>query len=165
MTQINNILILGNLKNIDMLQRITALKTFILSKLWFILNFVVLKRNQIIILERKIYQYLWNNKIELIKRKTLIKSKLEGGLDMIDIFSKIQSIYVKQYIYLLNNHQKVEYQYGLKWLKFKMRKFVKNINSIPGEDESFISEYYENIKNIHDKYKRKNRSNTREKFK
>ena len=113
------------------------------------------KRNQIIILERKIYQYLWNNKIELIKRKTLIKSKLEGGLDMIDIFSKIQSIYVKQYIYLLNNHQKVEYQYGLKWLKFKMRKFVKNINSIPGEDESFISEYYENIKNIHDKYKGK----------
>ena len=36
-----------------------------------------------------------------------------------------------------------------------MRKFVKNINSIPGEDESFISEYYENIKNIHDKYKGK----------
>ena len=34
-----------------------------------------------------------------------------------------------------------------------MRKFVKNINSIPGEDESFISEYYENMKNIHDKYK------------
>jgi hypothetical protein len=32
-----------------------------------------------------------------------------------------------------------------------MRKFVKNINSIPGEDESFISEYYENMKNIHDK--------------
>jgi hypothetical protein len=101
--------------------------------------------------------------MELIKRKTLIKSKLEGGLDMIDIFSKIQSIYVKQYIILLNNHQKVEYQYGLKWLKFKMRKFVKNINSIPGEDESFISEYYENIKNILDKYK--NRSNSREKFK
>jgi hypothetical protein len=72
---------------------------------------------------------------------------------MIGIFSKIQSIYVKQYIYLLNNHQKVEYQYGLKWLKFKMRKFVKNINSIPGEDDSFNSEYYENIKNIHDKYK------------
>jgi hypothetical protein len=153
MTQIDNMLILWNLKNFDMLQRITALKTFILSKLWFILNFVVLKRNQIIILERKIYQYVWNNKMELIKRKTLIKSKLEGGLDMIDIFSKIQSIYIKQYIYLLNNHQKVEYQYGLKWLKFKMRKFVKNINSIPGEDESFISEYYENIKNIHDKYK------------
>jgi hypothetical protein len=70
MTQIDNMLILWNLTNFDMLQRITALKTFILSKLWFILNFVVLKRNQIIILERKIYQYVWNNKMELIKRKT-----------------------------------------------------------------------------------------------
>jgi hypothetical protein len=119
MTQINNMLVLWNLKNFDMLQRITALETFILSKLWFILNFVVLKRNQIIILERKIYQYIWNNKIELIKKKTLIKSKLEGGLDMIDKFSKIQAMYVKQYIHLLNNHQKVEYQYGLKeWVHF-----------------------------------------------
>jgi hypothetical protein len=55
MNQINSMLILWNLKNFDMLQRITELKTFILSKLWFILNFVVIKRNQIIILERKIF--------------------------------------------------------------------------------------------------------------
>jgi hypothetical protein len=112
MNKINRMLILWNLKNVDMLQRITALKTFILSKLWFILKFVVIKRNQIIILERKIFQYIWDSKIELIKRKTLIKSKLESDLDMIEIFSKIDSIAVKQYIYLLNNHQKVEYQYG-----------------------------------------------------
>ena len=60
----------------------------------------------------------------------MIKSKLEGGLDMIEIFSKIESIAVKQYIYLLKNHQKVDYQYGLKWLKFRMRKVVKSFNWI-----------------------------------
>ena len=36
-----------------------------------------------------------------------------------------------------------------------MRKFFKNINMIPGEDDSLIPEYYENIRNIHDKYKTK----------
>ena len=69
----------------EMLQRITALKTFILSKLWFILNFIYLDKNEIMMLERKIYLYLWSNKQELIKRSTLIKAKNEGGLDMIDI--------------------------------------------------------------------------------
>ena len=54
MNQINSTHILWNLKNFDMLQRQTALKTFILSKLWFILIFVVLKRNGNIKLERKI---------------------------------------------------------------------------------------------------------------
>ena len=89
MNQIDSIdIILWNLKDFDMLQRITALKSFILSKLWFILNFVVLKRNEIIILERKIFQNVWINKIELIKRKTIIKDKREGGLDMIDIIAK-----------------------------------------------------------------------------
>ncbi len=35
---------LWSFKEFDMLQRITALKTFILSKLWFILNFVYLEQ-------------------------------------------------------------------------------------------------------------------------
>ena len=41
MNQIKSTHILWNLKNFDMLQRQTSLKTFILSKLWFILIFVV----------------------------------------------------------------------------------------------------------------------------
>jgi hypothetical protein len=104
---------------------------------------------------KKKFQHIWDSKIEIIKRKTLIKSKLEGGLDMIEIFSKIDSIAVKQYIYLLKNHQKVDYQYGLKWLKFRMRKVVKSLNLIPSEDDTIIPEYYENLKRIHNKYKTK----------
>jgi len=102
---------LWNFKEFDMLQRITALKTFILSKLWFILNFVYLDKNEIMILERKIYKYLWSNKQELIKRATLIRSKKEGGLNMIDIKSKIEAIRINQYLYILNNYNKTEYQY------------------------------------------------------
>jgi len=134
---------LWNFKEFDMLQRITALKTFILSKLWFILNFIYLDKNEIMILERKIYKYLWSNKQELIKRGTLIRSKKEGGLDMIDINSKIEAIRIKQYLYILNNYNKIEYQYSLKWLKFKMRNFISNINIIPYESD--YNDYYENI--------------------
>jgi hypothetical protein len=95
-----------------MFQRVTALKTFILSKLWFIMNFIVLNRNDIIILERKIFQYLWSNSHELIKRETLIRSKNEGGVDKIDINSRISSIRIKQFLFLLNNYNnRIEYQY------------------------------------------------------
>jgi len=134
---------LWSLKEFDMLQRVTALKTFILSKLWFIMNFIVLNRNDIIILERKIFQYLWSNNHELIKRETLIRSKNEGGIDMIDINSRISSIRIKQFLSILNNYNRIEYQYGLKWLKFKMRNFVSNINIIPYESPQ--NNYYENI--------------------
>jgi hypothetical protein len=134
---------LWSFKEFDMLQRITALKTFILSKLWFILNFVYLDKNEITILERRIYKYLWSNKQELIKRATLIRSKKEGGLDMIDINSKIEAIRIKQYLYILNNYKRIEYQYSLKWLKFKMKNFISNINIIPYESD--YNDYYENI--------------------
>ena len=98
-------------------------------------------------MERKILcMYVWNNKIELFKRKTLIKDKREEGLDMIGINAKIDSIAVKYYIFILNNYQMIEYQYGLKWLKFKMRKFLEYINMIPDEDDNLIPEYYENIR-------------------
>jgi hypothetical protein len=102
--------ILG-VKEFNMFQRVTALKTFILSKLWFIMNFIVLNRNDIIILERKIFQYLWSNSHELIKRETLIRSKNEGGVDKIDINSRISSIRIKRFLFLLNNYNRIEYQY------------------------------------------------------
>ncbi len=141
--KIDSSLYLWNFKQFDMMQRITALKTFILSKLWFILNFITLQRNEIIILERKIFQFLWSDQQELIKRATLIKAKEENGLDMIDINSKIVAIKIKQYLYLLKNYNRIEYQYCLKWLKFKMRDFINNINIIPYETGQ--NEFYENI--------------------
>ncbi len=107
------------------------------------MNFVYLDKNEITILERKIYKYLRSNKQELIKRATLIRSKKEGGLDMIDINSKIEAIRIKQYLYILNNYNRIEYQYSLKWLKFKMKNFISNINIIPYESD--YNDYYENI--------------------
>ena len=141
--KIDSSLYLWNFKQFDMMQRITALKTFILSKLWFILNFITLQRNEIIILERKIFQFLWSDQQELIKRATLIKAKEENGLDMIDINSKIVAIKIKQYLYLLKNYNRIEYQYCLKWLKFKMRDLINNINIIPYETGQ--NEFYENV--------------------
>ena len=62
---------------------------------------------------------------------------------MIDINSKIEAIKIKHYLYILNNFNRIEYQYSLKWLKFKMKKFISNINNIPYESDH--NEFYENI--------------------
>ena len=59
------------------------------------------------ILERKIYQYLWSNKHELIKRGTLIKSKKEEGLDMIDINSIKYQLNIKYKLLLYIYNKKV----------------------------------------------------------
>ena len=41
------------------------------------------------------YTFLWNDKRDKIKRKTVIGNKLSGGLDMIDIKSYIDSLKFK----------------------------------------------------------------------
>jgi hypothetical protein len=67
---------------------------------------------------------------------------------MIDINAKIEAIRIKHFINLLKNFNRIEYQYGLKWIKFKMKNYINNINIIP--DESCNNKYYENIKKIID---------------
>ena len=44
------------------------------------------------VLHRTIYTYIWNSKREKVKRNVCIKSEREGGLGMVDLILKANSL-------------------------------------------------------------------------
>jgi hypothetical protein len=83
--------------NLDLIQRITALKTFIMSKIWFVINFINISNSKIDEINKKIFNFLWCGKRDFIKRKTIIGNYDEGGHKMICLHSKKMSIRYKHF--------------------------------------------------------------------
>ena len=123
--------------SLNMLERITIVKTFLLSKLWFIATFISLKTEIIKELNLMLFKYIWNNCGELVKRETLILSYENGGMNMFHLESRLKTVSLQAYLYIRRNFKRDFYQLSLKWLKFHFRDLVlKNFNLIPyGGDE------------------------------
>ena len=46
--------------------------------------------------EKLAFPFLWNSKPEALKRKSLLSTFADGGLNIVDIRPKIESIFVKK---------------------------------------------------------------------
>jgi hypothetical protein len=49
-----------------MIDKVTVIRTFGLSKLWYLLNFITLEEQDIKNLERLTFNYIWSNKVETV---------------------------------------------------------------------------------------------------
>ena len=83
-----------------MIQRIVACKTFILNKLWFISNFICFSDKFIKMINSIIFKFIWNNSIELVKRGVLILPSERGGLDMVNLKAKLETINLQNFLYI-----------------------------------------------------------------
>ncbi len=121
-------------------ERVIVSKTFILSKLWYITNFVCIIEENIKKVERLIHQFIWNKSSEMIKRKTLILPYESGGLKNICIRTKLETNLIRTFINISQNSQRMIYQLGVKYLKFELRHLITftNFNIIPVTDKKPI---------------------------
>jgi hypothetical protein len=87
----------------NLIDKITVLRTFGLSKLWYLLNFITLDEKEIKNIESLSFNYIWGNKVETIKRDTLIAEFKDGGLNMISIRAKINMIVIRNLLYIKLN--------------------------------------------------------------
>ena len=80
----------------------------ILSKVWYIAHTYPLPKKYSNLINKEIFPYLWNSKYNPIRREVLYQSKLSGGLEIINIFFKAQSImsstFLKQFLKTNDNH-------------------------------------------------------------
>ena len=155
---------------LNTLERVIITKTFILSKLWYLANFVCIPEKNIKIIERIIYQFIWCNSFELIKRNTLILPYDSGGLNSVNIKAKVKTCLIQNFINIFKNNTRMFYQLSVKYLKFNLRhmKILKNFNIIPAahtrpemydkisqtvsEIISMDKDFYGNIKKYTSKY-------------
>ena len=149
--KIQNGLHLWDSISLNMIERITVVKTFCLGRLSFVASFMCVKEEDIKEIEKMFYSFIWNGVIEKIKIKTLIMPYEKGGLNMISIRAKIENILFQQFKYFVQNRDRVFYQLSVFWLKFYMRSAnLRNFNTIPmGKDrdrpEFYNEDYYKTI--------------------
>ena len=81
-------------RKLTMIGRITVIKTLIIPNVTFLASVTNLSRDFLTQFKKLIFNYIWQNKNEKIKRSTLCNDYQDGGLKMIDIDSYITSIYI-----------------------------------------------------------------------
>ena len=121
---------------LNTLERIIISKTFILSKLWYVSNFVCISEQNIAKIEKTIYEFIWCNSFELIKRNTLILPYDSGGLNSVCIRTKINTCLIQNFINIYLNHERIFYQLSVKYMKYDLRHLMifKSFNIIPTSD-------------------------------
>ena len=136
---------------LNIIERVVVIKTFILSKFWFLANFTNFDKKFLKDQKSVIYKFIWNNSQELIKRNSLILPYDKGGLNMVHIEAKLSTINVLNFLYILKSKDRVFYCLSIYWLKFQMKGLIKNFNIIPcGKDEERPKEYQSIISSIYE---------------
>jgi len=109
-------------RNLTYFGKVTVIKSIILSKLTYLLQSVSVKKEQLTELNTILYNFLWSGKSEKIKRSTLIGSKWDSGINMVDVLSFAKNLKLKWikslkmmlrengklfHIFILNNSERI----------------------------------------------------------
>ena len=130
--KIENTLNIWNGIRFNLIDKITVIRTFGFSKLWYILNFITLSEEEIKKFETLAFKYIWNGNAELIGRTYLYSDFKDGGLNMVSIRAKIHMIFIRNLLYVKKNMNRMHYQFSIFWMKWKFKDFLSNFNILPG---------------------------------
>ena len=131
-SKIEKTLIMWNGIRFNIIDKITVLRTFGFSKLWYLLNFICLNEKEIKDFETIAFKYIWGGKVELISRNLLYSDFKKGGLNMICLRAKISMISIRNLMYIKYSMARPQYQYSLYLMKFYFKEYLVNSNIIPG---------------------------------
>ena len=133
-------------RNLTMIGRITVIKSLIIPIITYLATVSTLSKEYLDKFKKIIYEFLWNNKTEKVKRTVLSYNQLAGGLKMVNIDKYIESIKIGWI-------KRLTADKFLNWMvipKFYLNKFgsnllilrmnTNNIYSIPGTKE--LPEFY-----------------------
>ena len=81
---------------LNTLERVS--KTFILSKLWYVVNFICMTESEIKRVDLLIHKFIWNNSFEMIERNTLCLPYESGELNTVCLRAKLKTIQAQNFI-------------------------------------------------------------------
>ena len=80
-------------RNFTMYQKAALINSLISSKIWYVAHTYPLPVTFVKQINKVIFQFIWNSKVDHIKRDTLCSSKLDGGIGLINIDLKAKAIF------------------------------------------------------------------------
>jgi len=78
--------------------KMLIIKTFAMSQLVYVSQFMNIRQSDVKRIEKICYSFLWGHKPERVRRNILKCSKLDGGINGVDVDCFLRAIKVKQYI-------------------------------------------------------------------
>jgi hypothetical protein len=149
--KMNKSINIWKLVSTSFIERVTIIKTFLLGRFFFIAKFYKFKENQIKIIKKNVFSFLWNNKkVESLKRETLYLDHKKGGLKVYDIERKFKTIRIQQLLHSINNIDQDFHIHVTYWLKNILHRHklivFDNYNIINCGTEKDIPEFYKEIK-------------------
>ena len=101
-----------------------------MSKLWYVGPVFPIDKNVIDKFQSRAFKFVWNNKVECLKRECLYNEY--GGINLINIECKLKAflvLHVCNFLYYRKWHD-----FTLYWLKIDLRKYLSSAihsNSLP----------------------------------
>jgi len=92
-------------RELTLLGRILIVKTFAVSKLIYLSSTCVCPHMVLKKINKIIFRFIWKNKPDKVKRDTIIASKLNGGLKMVDYILKDKALKVRMLQRLLDSNK------------------------------------------------------------
>ena len=81
------------IRQLDVQQRIRVCNVWLLSKIWYVTQLLPIQDDQANQIQAILLQYIWQGSIFRVPATTLYKKPTEGGLDMIHIKAKCDTLY------------------------------------------------------------------------
>ena len=96
----------------------------VLSKLWYVSTTQCVPDKYIDLIEKEIFNFIWNGKMELLSRNTCFFPKESGGISLNDIRMKIASLQLSQISKIVYNSDLSWVHFGHFWLGINLKKFA-----------------------------------------
>jgi exonuclease III len=109
-------------RNLTLSAKAKLVNTAICSKLWYVGCCVLFPSTTIKDINKAIFKFIWNDQTELVSRKTIIETPLNGGLGVIDIESKLDSLICTHVKRLLTVSDLKWQDFAIYWIGLQLRR-------------------------------------------
>ena len=119
------------------------LKSVLCTPMWYVGNVLLMSDAVRIKLNRLLFQFLWNVTPEVLKRETLLHGFLKGGLDVVDLQTKLQSFLVKQVLQLIRGIECNWKYFAVYWIGLHLKKIEPSFAALTIPHAENIPTYYQ----------------------
>jgi exonuclease III len=85
----------NSIRNLNLIQKVWTINTFILSKLWYVSQVIPPGNQQIAQLKTAVGNFLWAGHLYRVDRRQLYLNRLKGGLSLVSIEHKMKALFLK----------------------------------------------------------------------
>lgn len=96
--KIDNHVAMFKARNVNLFQRAIIINILVLSKVWYVIHTYPLSKKYAQLINKIIIPYIWNSLGNPLKRLILYREKDDGGINLLNVYAKALSNYVKSFI-------------------------------------------------------------------